>query len=147
MKKLISLLVCGVLSISVIGCNSEDIEQEVVKVDENTEEQIEETEESVEDHILTIEDENFKYHMTNSLLDEEYDKYFDSLYVREVEFDGSIDIMQLREGYDTRMELLLTLLKYFIYSYGFFYIIYSIVANFFKFMYKEIRLTSILIFL
>ena len=108
MNKIISLIVCGVLVVLMIGCSSEEIEQDVVEVDGKVEEQTEDVEEPVEEQILTIEDEDFKYHMTNSLFDEEYDKYFDSLYGREVEFDASIDIMQLREGYDTRMELLLT---------------------------------------
>lgn len=42
------------------------------------------------------------------MLDEEYDKYFNNLYGREVKFDVFIDIMQLTEDYDTGMELLLT---------------------------------------
>lgn len=116
MNKIISLIACGVIVVSMIGCSSEELEQEVVdnngKVEEPREEQKEEptekVEEPVEEQILTIEDEDFKYHMTNSLADEEYDKYFGSLYGSEVEFDASIDVMQLRDGYDTRMELLLT---------------------------------------
>lgn len=107
MNKIISLIVCGVLVVSMIGCSSEKIEQEAVD-DKKVQEQTEDVEKPVEEKILTIEDEDFKYHMTNSLFDEEYDKYFDNLYGREVEFDASIDIMQLREDYDTRMELLLT---------------------------------------
>lgn len=108
MNKIISLIVCGILLVLMIGCSSQEMNQDVVEVDEKIEGQTEDVENSIEEQILTIEDEDFKYNMTNSLFDEDYDKYFDSLYGREVEFDASIDIMQLREGYNTRMELLLT---------------------------------------
>lgn len=108
MNKIISLIVCGILLVLMIGCSSQEMNQDVVEVDEKIEGQTEDMENSIEEQILTIEDEDFKYNMTNSLFDEDYDKYFDSLYGREVEFDASIDIMQLREGYNTRMELLLT---------------------------------------
>lgn len=106
MNKIIRLIVCGVLAGLMIGCSSEEVERSQ-EVPEKVEESIKE-EESIEEKTLTIEDKDFKYYMTNSLNDEEYEKYFDSIQGIEVEFDGSIDIIQLREGYNTRYELLVT---------------------------------------
>ncbi|WP_297130210.1 DUF4839 domain-containing protein [Terrisporobacter sp.] len=111
MNTIISLIVCGVLAGLMIGCSSEEVKtsQEVPeKVEETIKEEKEVVEEPIEEKILTIEDKDFKNYMTTSLPDEEYEKYFNSIQGREIEFDGSIDIIQLREGYNTRYELLVT---------------------------------------
>ena len=103
MNKIISLIVCGVLAGLMIGCSSEEVKTSQ-ELPEKVEESIKEEEvvEENKEKVLTIEDKDFKYYMTTSLHDEEYEKYFNSIQGIEIEFDGSIDTIQLRDGYNTR---------------------------------------------
>lgn len=124
MKKLFGMTIAMMLGISMIGCASttEDttVEEQEIQQEEQIEEEIEETEkeevvtESEEEvDIFDFDEEEFKYYMTTNLPEEEYDEYFDGFrqigdggfVYQEVEFDASIDFMDLREGYDTRCEL------------------------------------------
>lgn len=112
MKKLLGITIAMILGMSTIGCEStieEDsatVEESEVKQEEQIEE-IEEIEDVVEDTVLTMEDEDFKYYMVTNLKDDEYYEYFETIKFKEVEFDGNILEAYLREGYDTRFEVLL----------------------------------------
>ena len=115
MKKLFGMTIAIMLGISMVGCASttEDttVEEQEVQQEEQIEEEIETTEK--EEVVEEFDEEELNYYLTTNLPDEEYDKYFNSLrkiengnYVyQEIEFDGSIDFENLREGYDTRCEL------------------------------------------
>ena len=103
MKKLVVLALFAGLGLGIVGCSSS--EEVINEPKEKIEQHVEEKE---VEKVLTIEDEEFKKHMTNSLTDDEYAKYFEKIKGKEVDFNGAIAIMQLRDGYKTRMELLLT---------------------------------------
>ena len=125
MKKLLGITIAMMLGISMIGCESTDennakeekpeVKQEEQIEEKETKEVVNETEseEEVENKVLTFDDEEFKHYMTTNLSDEEYDKYFDSITwtkdgnLTEIEFDGCILEANVREGYDTRFELLM----------------------------------------
>lgn len=114
MKKIIKLsigLVIGlIIGMSLTGCTStEEITPEEPKeeINQPVEEEVKEEEEKTLG-VVTIEDEDFKKAMTTVLTDNAYASYFAGIDEREIEFDGSIDMMNLRDGYDTRYELLIT---------------------------------------
>lgn len=129
MKKLAGLVVTIMLGLCVTGCDSSLEQQEINITDTNfeleqneagserdTEEETKEEQQEItneeevtdENKILTIEnDEEFKRIMTNTLTDEEYEKYFNDNYNKEIQFEGSIAAINLRDGYDTRVEMLL----------------------------------------
>lgn len=135
MKKIFGLAVAMMLGLTIVGCEETDdlsstMEQTETKIEEEIktediqEVEVEETEieeepeEIVENTVLTFEDEEFKHFMTTNLPEEEYDRYFNSfkkidmdaglIIQQEIEFDGSIDFVNLRDGYDTRYELGMT---------------------------------------
>lgn len=122
MKKLFGLAVAMMLGLSIVGCESTSEETSEVKVPETKQEEqieVEEIEETEEvevkeepvEEVEVFDYEELNYYMTTNLPEEEYDGYFNSIKwtkdgnLREVEFDGSIDFVDLREGYDTRYEL------------------------------------------
>ena len=129
MKKLAGVVVTIMLGIFATGCDSSLEQQEISIKDTNfeleqneagteeskeevTKEEQQETtnDEKVADEnkILTMEtDEEYKRIMTNILTDEEYKKYFDEKYEREIQIEGSIAAINLRDGFDTRVEMLL----------------------------------------
>lgn len=115
MKKLAGIIVCGMLVLGCVGCSSETAVEEDVKEETKVEERVEKKEETVEENpeVITIEnDKDFKHYLTSSLSDDEYAEYFDTLFTMDedlpvVEFDATIVCMDLREGYNTRYELLL----------------------------------------
>lgn len=116
MKKLVGMIVCGMLVLGVTGCSSSSVEEEP-KEETKIEEQVtEEKEEEIQEEapeIVTIEnDEDFKHYLTSSLEDSEYDRYFDTFFTGEaelqkVEFDANIVAIDAKDGYDTRLEVLL----------------------------------------
>ncbi len=119
MKKLLGVTIAMMLGISMIGCESTEennakVEEPEVKQEERIE--VEESETEKEEVVDNFDEEELKHYLTTNLSDEEYDKYFNSLrkvengnYVyQEVEFDGCIIEANLREGYDTRFEMLMT---------------------------------------
>lgn len=109
-KELGMLVIAGLLSASLMtGCTATDdtVEDESTTIEENVGE-TESVEEEEEQGVITIEDEQFKKVMTTLLTDNAYASYFATIDEREIEFDGSIDFMDLREGYGTRYELLLS---------------------------------------
>lgn len=109
MKKILGITLIMMLGLLAVGCAStNDITptEPEEKIEQPAEEEVEK--EEPKDEILTYTNEEFKYHMTTTLDDEKYNEYFSSIEGQEVEFDGSIDMMQLLEGKNTRMELLIT---------------------------------------
>lgn len=112
MKKILGLVVMIALGLSLTGCvsSTKDMETEDSnnKIEEPAKkEDVEENEEDTQE-VINVDNEEFKNVMTTTLTDEAYKTYFDSIEGCEVEFDGSIDSMQLLDGKKTRMELLLT---------------------------------------
>lgn len=119
-KNLMSLLVSGLVMVSMGGCSSEGgttvEEEDNTQVEQPVEEKKEAKEEPVKEKkdILTIEnDEDFKHYMTSALTDEEYSKYFDSLFPldgdpQKVKFEASIDVLSPKDGYDHMVELLVS---------------------------------------
>lgn len=124
MKKLLGLAVAMMLGMSIVGCESTSEETSEVKAPETKQEEqieVEEIEETEEvevkeepvEEVEVFDYDELNYYMTTNLPEEEYDRYFNSLrkiengnfVYQEVEFDGSIDFVDLREGYDTRYEL------------------------------------------
>lgn len=116
MKKItklsIGLIIGLIIGMSLTGCTStegvtpdeqkEEIEQPVENVEEGKKQ------EEKTPAVVTVEDGDFKKAMTTILTDNAYASYFAGIDEREIEFDGSIDMMTLRDGYDTRYELLIT---------------------------------------
>ena len=130
MKKIFGITIAMMLGLSMIGCEDtmddttiEEVEptmEQQIEVEEETieEENIEEPEEVVEEEIEEeiMEDifnqDEFNYHMTTILTDEEYAEYFNSIQwidddLREIEFDGHILAVTPHEKYSTRCELML----------------------------------------
>lgn len=128
MKKLAGVVVTIMLGLFVSGCDSSleqqeinitdtnfELEQNEAEAEKNEKELTKEEQQEVtneeevtdENKILTVEnDEEFRRIMTSNLTDEEYKKYFDENET-EMEFNGSIAAINLRDGYDTRAEMLL----------------------------------------
>ena len=118
MKKLLGITIAMMLGISMIGCESTDennAEEEKPEVKQEEQIENEKSETEKEEAVPEFDKEELNYYMTTNLPDDEYDKYFNSLkkiengnYVyQEVEFDGNIIEARLREGYDTRFEVLM----------------------------------------
>lgn len=118
MKKLLGITIAMMLGISMIGCESTEennakVEKPEVKQEEQVE--VEESETEKEKVVPEFDKKELKHYLTTNLSEEEYDKYFNSIkddengyYGRRViEFDGCILDAQLREGYDTRFEMLM----------------------------------------
>lgn len=116
MKKILGITIAMMLGLNMVGCTSTTeesatVEEQEIQQEEQIEEEIETTEK--EEVVEKFDKEELNYYLTTNLPDEEYDKYFNSLrkiengnYVyQEIEFDGSIDFLDFREGYDTRCEL------------------------------------------
>lgn len=119
MKKLLGITIAMMLGISMIGCESTEennakVEEPEVKQEEQVE--VKESETEKEEVIPEFDEEELKHYLTTNLSDEEYDKYFNSIKddengyygSRVIEFDGCILDAYLREGYDTRFEMLMT---------------------------------------
>lgn len=110
LKSILGLLLGVVIGISLSGCSStddlqnDDDIQEVENVDDV---EVEEDNEEIEE-VLNIEDDEFKKAISSNLTDNAYASYFNSKRGSVIEFDGCINLMQLREGYDTRYEMILT---------------------------------------
>ena len=118
MKKLLGITIAMMLGISMIGCEStEEDNAKVEKPEVKQEEQVEvkESETEKEKVVPEFDKKELKHYLTTNLSEDEYDKYFNSIkddengyYGRRViEFDGCILDAQLREGYDTRFEMLM----------------------------------------
>ena len=121
MKKLLGLAIAMMLGLTLVGCEDTMEDTTIEEVETKQEEMVEEPEETLEKEIVeepeeeveVFDKEKLNYYMTTNLPEEEYDRYFNSLrkiengnfVYQEVEFDGSIDFVDLREGYDTRYEL------------------------------------------
>ena len=117
MKKLLGITIAMMLGISMIGCES--TEENNAKVEEpevKQKEQVEVKESETEKEEVVDKFDELKHYLTTNLSDEEYDKYFNSIKddengyygSRVIEFDGCILDAYLREGYDTRFEMLMT---------------------------------------
>lgn len=122
MKKLFGMTIAMMLGLSMIGCEStmEDtatVEEPEMKQEEQIE--VEENKETEEVEVIDeFDKEELTYYLTTNLPEEEYDEYFNSIKwtkdgnLREVEFDGCILEATLREGYDTRFEMLMAACDY-----------------------------------
>lgn len=122
MIKLLAITISMVLGASTIGCESTEdkttIEEPKNKQEERIE--VEEPDTKKEENIPEFDKEEFNYYMTTTLSDKEYDKYFNSIKddengyygKRVIEFDGCILEAKLREGYDTRFEMLMAACDY-----------------------------------
>lgn len=129
MKKLAGVVVTIMLGLFVTGCDSSleqeeisikdtnfEIEQNEAGTEESKEEVTKEEQQEItneekvtdENKILSIEnDEEFKRIMTNNLAEGEYLEYFNKNKNKEIEFNGSIAAINLRDGYNTRAEMLI----------------------------------------
>ena len=124
MKKIFGLTIALMLGLNIVGCEStvEDTnevdmtqtkQEEQIEKEEITETEEVEVEEQIEEKVEEFDEEELNYYLTTNLPEEEYDKYFNSICddengyygSRVIEFDGSIDFVDRREGYDTRYEL------------------------------------------
>lgn len=108
--KIFGIGIAIMLGLFMMGCE----EGEDVTIEDTSDVTIEETVKEEEKQVLTFDnDEDFKYHMTTSLDESEYDEYFNKIKwtkdgkLKDIEFDGAIVLVTPREGYDTRMEVLL----------------------------------------
>ena len=109
-KAVLGLFIGVMIGLSISGCSSteetisnEDVTDGDGEVTEVTEDRKDDEEES-----LTISDEEFKKAISTNLTDNAYASYFNSIKGEIIEFDGCINLMELREGYDTRYELILS---------------------------------------
>lgn len=124
MKKLFGLTIALMLGLNIVGCEStvedtNEVNTQQIKQEEQVEiKEVEETEkveveEQIEEEVEKFNEEELNYYLTTNLPEEEYDKYFNSICddengyygSRVIEFDGSIDFVNRRDGYDTRYEL------------------------------------------
>lgn len=110
-KAVLGLFIGLMIGVSLGGCSStessissDDIVDEENEVSEATEDK--EVEEDSKP--LTISDEEFKKAISSNLTDNAYASYFNAIKGEIIEFDGCINLMELREGYDTRYELILS---------------------------------------
>lgn len=126
MKKLFGITIAMMLGLSMIGCEEtiedtkveepETKQEQQVEVKEEKETEEVKVEEPEEEKVEEFDEEELNYYLTTNLPEEEYDKYFNSIKDDEngyygsriIEFDGSIDFVDKREGYDTRYELGIT---------------------------------------
>lgn len=114
MKKIFGIGIAMMLGLFMIGCEEGDIKDtndQQTKQEQQVEgkEKEETNGEEVENKVLTMQDETFKHYMTTSLTDKEYAEYFTQDKIgTEIEFDGNLVAVDMKEGYDTRVEVLLT---------------------------------------
>lgn len=118
--KIFGIGIAIMLGLFMMGCEEgedvtiEDTSDVTIEETVKEEEEQKDEEQKEEKQVLTFDnDEDFKYHMTTSLDESEYDEYFNKIKwtkdgkLKDIEFDGAIVLVTPREGYDTRMEVLL----------------------------------------
>lgn len=107
MKKLLGLILAGIVCVGMVGCSEESTEveeKETKKVEAPKEEKKEEYSDKVE--ILNRDDKEFDKHISTAMSDEEYVKYFESIKGVRGDFNATIMDIHTEEGKSTVYEIL-----------------------------------------